>query len=118
VPGDANHADGEIGKAAWVPQLEMSFLPFIPKDVPLILRSPLADPDVLSRLGLFVGRRNGGYELRGDGPERMLRGRGIRRHQSRRKKQKKKQIVIAMTISGLARGKMVGDRARFPGQPA
>ena len=108
VPGDAIMQTAEIGKAAWIPQLNQ-FLPFIPADVPLSLAFPLAIL-MCFLTWVFLWKTKWGYELRatGQNPSAAEYG-GIN---------PKKQIVIAMTISGSLAGmvaisEVMGNRHNY-----
>ena len=97
IPGDPIQQTAPIGEAAHVAKLN-EFLTFLPHDVPLNMAFLLA----LLMCGLvyvFLWRTKWGYELRavGENPSAAEYG-GI---------STKKQIIIAMTISGALAG-MVG----------
>lgn len=97
MPGDPIQRTAEIGQAAEIPRLNQ-FLTFIPHDVPLNVAFLLA---LLMCMAVFVflWKTKWGYELRavGENPSAAEYG-GI---------SAKKQIVLAMTISGMLAG-MVG----------
>jgi simple sugar transport system permease protein len=108
VPGDAIMQTAEIGKAAWVPQLNQ-FLPFIPKDVPLSLAFPLAIL-MCFLVWVFLWKTKWGYELRATGQNASAAEYGGINP--------KKQIVVAMTISGglagmVAIGEVLGNRHNY-----
>jgi general nucleoside transport system permease protein len=97
VPGDPIQRTAEIGEAAHIPRLN-EFIGAIPHDVPLNIAFLLA----LLMCGLvfvFLWKTKWGYELRavGENPSAAEYG-GI---------SPKKQIIIAMTLSGMLAG-MVG----------
>lgn len=108
VAGDPILESAPIGDAATIPQLH-SFLPFVPKDVPLNVAFLLA----ILMCGLvyvFLWKTKWGYELRavGENPSAAEYG-GI---------SPKKQIIIAMSISGalagmVAVGEVLGFRHNF-----
>lgn len=97
MPGDPIQRTAEIGHAAEIPRLNQ-FLTFIPHDVPLNVAFLLA---LLMCVAVFVflWKTKWGYELRavGENPSAAEYG-GI---------SPKKQIILAMTISGMLAG-MVG----------
>lgn len=97
VPGDPIQRTAEIGHAAFIPRLN-EFLPFIPADVPLNIAFLIAVLMCLA-IYIFLWKTKWGYELRavGENPSAAEYG-GI---------SPKKQIVIAMTLSGILAG-MVG----------
>lgn len=108
VPGDAIMQTAPIGQAAWIPQLNQ-FLPFLPKDVPLSLAFPLALL-MCFLVWVFLWKTKWGYELRavGQNPSAAEYG-GIN---------PKKQIVLAMTISGSLAGmvavsEVLGNRHNY-----
>lgn len=97
IPGDPIQQTAPIGEAAQIPKLN-EFLTFLPHDVPLNVSFILA----LLMCGLvyiFLWKTKWGYELRavGENPSAAEYG-GI---------STKKQVIIAMTISGALAG-MVG----------
>ncbi|HMT08020.1 MAG TPA: ABC transporter permease [Pyrinomonadaceae bacterium] len=108
VPGDPIQRTAEIGDAAHIPRLN-EFLTFIPYDVPLNLAFLIA----LLMCGLvyvFLWKTKWGYELRavGENPSAAEYG-GI---------SPKKQIIIAMTLSGalagmVAIGEVQGTRHHY-----
>jgi len=97
VPGDPIQRTAEIGEAAHIPRLN-EFLPFIPHDVPLNVAFLLALL-MCAAVYVFLWKTKWGYELRavGENPSAAEYG-GI---------STKKQIILAMTISGMLAG-MVG----------
>jgi simple sugar transport system permease protein len=108
IPGDPIMQSAPIGTAAHIPQLNQ-FLPFIPKDVPLNLAFLLAIL-MCVLVYVFLWKTKWGYELRavGENPYAAEYG-GI---------SPKKQIVIAMTISGslagmVAIGEVLGNRHNY-----
>jgi simple sugar transport system permease protein len=108
VPGDAILQTAPIGKAAYIPQLN-EFLPFIPKDVPLNVSFLLAIL-MCVLVYIFLWKTKWGYELRavGQNPSAAEYG-GI---------SPRKQIIIAMTISGalagmVAVGEVLGNRHNY-----
>jgi len=108
VPGDAILQTAPIGGAAYIPQLDQ-FLPFIPKDVPLNAAFVLAILMCIA-VYVFLWKTKWGYELRavGENPSAAEYG-GI---------SPKKQIIIAMTISGalagmVAIGEVLGTRHNY-----
>ena len=108
VPGDAILQTAPIGKAAYIPQLN-EFLPFVPKDVPLNVSFLLAIL-MCVLVYVFLWKTKWGYELRavGANPSAAEYG-GI---------SPKKQIIIAMTISGalagmVAVGEVLGYRHNY-----
>ena len=108
VPGDPIQRTAEIGEAAHLPRLN-EYLTFIPPDVPLNLAFFIA----LLMCGLtyvFLWKTKWGYELRavGENPSAAEYG-GIN---------PKKQIIIAMTLSGalagmVAIGEVQGTRHHY-----
>jgi simple sugar transport system permease protein len=97
-----------IGEAARIPQLDQ-FLPFIPRDVPLNIAFFLALL-MCVLVYLFLWKTKWGYELRavGENPSAAEYG-GI---------SPKKQIIVAMTISGalagmVAIGEVMGTRYNY-----
>ena len=108
VPGDAILQTAPIGTAAYIPQLNQ-FLPFIPKDVPLNVSFLLAIL-MCVLVYVFLWKTKWGYELRavGQNPSAAEYG-GI---------SPRKQIIIAMTISGalagmVAVGEVLGNRHNY-----
>ena len=108
IPGDPILQTANIGDAAHIPQLNQ-FLPFIPKDVPLNVAFLLAIMMCVV-VYVFLWKTKWGYELRavGENPSAAEYG-GI---------SPKKQIVIAMTISGalagmVAIGEVLGNRHNY-----
>jgi simple sugar transport system permease protein len=108
IPGDAIMQTAEIGKAAWVPQLNQ-FLPFIPADVPLSVAFPIAIL-MCFLVWVFLWKTKWGYELRavGQSPSAAEYG-GIN---------PKKQIILAMSISGALAGmvaisEVLGNRHNY-----
>jgi simple sugar transport system permease protein len=108
VPGDAILQTAPIGTAAYIPQLNQ-FLPFIPKDVPLNVSFLLAILMCIL-VYVFLWKTKWGYELRavGQNPSAAEYG-GI---------SPRKQIIIAMTISGalagmVAVGEVLGNRHNY-----
>lgn len=108
IPGDPILESANIGKEAYIPQLNQ-FLPFIPHDVPLNLAFILAIVMCIL-LYVFLWKTKWGYELRavGQNPSAAEYG-GI---------SPKKQIVLAMTISGslagmVAIGEVLGNRHNY-----
>lgn len=108
VPGDPIQRTTEIGHAAEIPRLNQ-FLTFIPHDVPLNLAFLLALL-MCAVVFLFLWKTKWGYELRavGENPSAAEYG-GI---------SPKKQIVLAMTLSGMlagmvAIGEVQGTRHHF-----
>jgi simple sugar transport system permease protein len=108
VPGDPILQSAEIGKAAYIPQLN-EYLSFIPKDVPLSFGFVIALL-MCFLVYVFLWKTKWGYELRavGENPSAAEYG-GI---------SPRKQIVIAMTISGalagmVAIGEVLGYRHRY-----
>lgn len=97
LPGDPIQRTAEIGEAAHIPRLN-EFLPAIPYDVPLNVAFLLALL-MCAAVYVFLWKTKWGYELRavGENPSAAEYG-GI---------STKKQIIIAMTISGMLAG-MVG----------
>ena len=94
VPGDAILETAPIGKAAYIPQLH-EYLSFIPKDVPLNFAFLLA---VLMCfvVYVFLWKTKWGYELRAVGQNASAAEYGGI--------SPRKQIIIAMTISGALAG--------------
>ena len=94
VPGDALMQTAPIGPAAEIPRLNQ-FLPFIPADVPLNVAFLLAIV-MCFVVYLYLWKTKWGYELRavGQNPSAAEYG-GI---------SPKKQIITAMTISGVLAG--------------
>ncbi len=108
IAGDPNLETAEIGKAAYIPQLN-EFLPFIPKDVPLNVAFLLAIL-MCFLVYIFLWKTKWGYELRavGENPAAAEYG-GI---------SPQKQIIIAMTLSGslagmVAIGEVLGNRHNY-----
>jgi general nucleoside transport system permease protein len=108
IAGDPILQTAEIGKAAYIPQLNQ-FLPFIPKDVPLSMAFIIAIL-MCVLVYIFLWKTKWGYELRavGANPSAAEYG-GI---------SPQKQIIIAMTISGalagmVAVGEVLGYRHRY-----
>ncbi len=108
LPGDPIQRTAEIGEAAHIPRLN-EFLTFIPYDVPLNLAFLLALLMCLA-VYIFLWKTKWGYELRavGENPHAAEYG-GI---------STKKQIILAMTISGalagmVAIGEVQGTRHHF-----
>jgi len=108
VPGDALLQTASIGEAAAIPQLDR-FLPFLPADVPLNSAFLLAILMCVF-VYVFLWKTKWGYELRavGENPSAAEYG-GI---------SPKKQIIIAMTISGAlagmaAIGEVLGTRYNY-----
>lgn len=108
IPGDPILQTAPIGEAAHIPRLN-EFLPFLPADVPLNVAFLLA---VLMCVAvyIFLWKTKWGYELRavGENPSAAEYG-GI---------SPKKQIIIAMTISGalagmVAIGEVLGVRHNY-----
>ena len=97
LPGDPIQRTAEIGPAAQIPRLNQ-FLTFIPYDVPLNVAFLLALLMCVA-VYVFLWKTKWGYELRavGQNPSAAEYG-GI---------SPKKQIIVAMTISGMLAG-MVG----------
>lgn len=97
LPGDPIQRTAEIGPAAQIPRLN-EFLTFIPYDVPLNVAFLLALLMCVA-VYVFLWKTKWGYELRavGENPSAAEHG-GI---------SPKKQIIVAMTISGMLAG-MVG----------
>lgn len=97
VPGDPIQRTAEIGESAHIPRLN-EFIPSIPHDVPLNVAFILALLMCVA-VYIFLWRTKWGYELRavGENPSAAEYG-GI---------SVGKQIILAMTISGLLAG-MVG----------
>jgi len=108
IPGDPILESANIGEAAYIPQLNQ-YLPFIPHDVPLNLSFLLAIL-MCVLVYVFLWKTKWGYELRavGENPSAAEYG-GI---------SPKKQIVLAMTISGglagmVAIGEVLGNRHNY-----
>jgi len=108
IPGDPILETANIGEAAYIPQLNQ-YLPFIPHDVPLNLSFLLAIL-MCVLVYVFLWKTKWGYELRavGENPSAAEYG-GI---------SPKKQIVLAMTISGalagmVAIGEVLGNRHNY-----
>jgi len=108
IPGDPILETANIGEAAHIPQLNQ-YLPFIPHDVPLNLSFLLAILMCIL-VYVFLWKTKWGYELRavGQNPFAAEYG-GI---------SPKKQIVLAMTISGglagmVAIGEVLGNRHNY-----
>ncbi|REJ79294.1 MAG: ABC transporter permease [Acidobacteria bacterium] len=107
-PGDPILQTVPIGDSAWIPQLH-TFLPFVPEDVPLNVAFILALV-MCAAMYVFLWKTKWGYELRavGENPSAAEYG-GI---------SPKKQIIIAMTISGslagmVAIGEVLGFRHNY-----
>src|SRR5205085_7889250 len=108
IPGDPIMQTANIGEAAHIPQLNQ-FLPFIPKDVPLNLAFILAIIMCIV-VYVFLWKTKWGYELRAVGENASAAEYGGI--------SPKKQIIIAMTISGglagmVAIGEVLGYRYRY-----
>jgi simple sugar transport system permease protein len=108
IPGDPILQTAEIGKAAYIPQLN-EFLPFIPKDVPLNVAFLLAIL-MCFLVYIFLWRTKWGFELRAVGENAAAAEYGGISPQ--------KQIIIAMTISGalagmVAVGEVLGNRHNY-----
>ncbi len=108
IPGDPLLQTANIGDAATIPQLN-SFLSFIPKDVALNVSFLIAIL-MCVLVYIFLWKTKWGYELRavGENPTAAEYG-GI---------SPKKQIIIAMTISGalagmVAIGEVMGFRHNY-----
>jgi len=108
IPGDPILQTANIGTAAQIPQLNQ-FLPFVPKDVPLNVAFLLAILMCIL-VYIFLWKTKWGYELRavGENPSAAEYA-GI---------SPKKQIVIAMTLSGalagmVAVGEVLGTRHNY-----
>jgi ABC-type uncharacterized transport system permease subunit len=108
VAGDPILESANIGKEAYIPQLNQ-FLPFIPHDVPLNVAFLLAIFMCIA-VYVFLWKTKWGYELRavGENPSAAEYA-GI---------SPKKQIVLAMTISGglagmVAIGEVLGNRHNY-----
>jgi len=108
IPGDPILESANIGDAAHIPQLNQ-FLPFIPHDVPLNVAFLLAIVMCIL-VYVFLWKTKWGYELRavGQNPSAAEYG-GI---------SPKKQIILAMTISGalagmVAIGEVLGNRHNY-----
>lgn len=94
IPGDALMQTAPIGEAAHIPKLNQ-FLTFLPADVPLNVAFLLAILMCLA-VWIYLWKTKWGYELRavGQNPSAAEYG-GI---------SPKKQIIVAMTISGMLAG--------------
>ncbi len=108
IPGDPILQTAEIGKAAYIPQLN-EFLPFIPKDVPLNVAFLLAIL-MCFLVYIFLWKTKWGFELRAVGENASAAEYGGISPQ--------KQIIIAMTISGalagmVSIGEVLGNRHNF-----
>jgi simple sugar transport system permease protein len=108
IPGDALMQTAPIGPAAEIPRLSQ-FLPFIPADVPLNVAFLLAILMCIA-VWVYLWKTKWGYELRavGQNPSAAEYG-GI---------SPKRQIVVAMTISGalagmVAIGEVLGVRHNY-----
>lgn len=108
IPGDPILQTAPIGKAAHIPQLNQ-FLPFVPETVALNVSFLIAIV-MCVLVYIFLWKTKWGYELRavGENPDAAEYG-GI---------SPKKQIVIAMTISGalagmVAVGEVLGYRHNY-----
>lgn len=108
VPGDPIQRTAEIGEAAHIPRLN-EYLTFIPADVPLNLAFLIALVMCVV-VYVFLWKTKWGYELRavGENPSAAEYG-GI---------SPKKQIIIAMTLSGalagmVAIGEVQGTRHHY-----
>lgn len=108
IPGDPIQRTAEIGAAAEIPRLNQ-FLTFIPPDVPLNVAFLIGILMCIA-VYVFLWKTKWGYELRavGENPSAAEYG-GI---------SPKKQIVVAMTISGMlagmvAIGEVMGTRHHF-----
>lgn len=108
IAGDAMLQTAPIGEAAHIPRLN-EFIPFIPDDVPLNIAFLLAIL-MCVLVYIFLWKTKWGYELRavGENPSAAEYG-GI---------SPKKQIIIAMTISGslagmVAIGEVLGNRYNY-----
>jgi len=108
IPGDPIQETAPIGAAAAIPKLN-EFLPFIPADVPLNVAFLLAIAMCVV-VYLYLWKTKWGYELRavGQNPSAAEYG-GI---------SPKRQIVVAMTISGalagmVAIGEVMGVRHNY-----
>ncbi|HUF02559.1 MAG TPA: ABC transporter permease [Aridibacter sp.] len=108
IPGDPILQTAPIGDAATIPQLH-TFLPFVPPDVPLNVAFLLAILMCFA-MYVFLWKTKWGYELRavGENPSAAEYG-GI---------SPKKQIIVAMTISGalagmVAVGEVLGFRHNY-----
>jgi ABC-type uncharacterized transport system permease subunit len=108
IPGDPIQETAPIGAAATIPKLNQ-FLPFIPSDVPLNVAFLLAIAMCVV-VYLYLWKTKWGYELRavGQNPFAAEYG-GI---------SPKRQIVVAMTISGalsgmVAIGEVMGVRHNY-----
>lgn len=97
IPGDPIQRTTEIGEAAKIPRLN-EFLPFIPHDVPLNVAFIIGLMMCLA-VYIFLWKTKWGYELRAVGENASAAEYGGI--------SPKKQIIIAMTISGMIAG-MVG----------
>lgn len=108
IPGDPIQRTAEIGKAATIPRLN-EYLTFIPHDVPLNMAFLLAII-MCVLVYLFLWKTKWGYELRAVGENASAAEYGGI--------SPKKQIIIAMTISGMlagmvAIGEVMGTRHHF-----
>lgn len=94
IPGDALMQTAPIGEAAHIPKLNQ-FLTFLPADVPLNIAFLLAILMCFA-VWIYLWKTKWGYELRavGQNPSAAEYG-GI---------SPKKQIIVAMTISGMLAG--------------
>ena len=108
IPGDPLHQTAPIGAAAEIPRLN-EYLPFISHDVPLNAAFLIALV-MCALVWVFLWKTKWGYELRavGENPLAAEYG-GI---------SPKKQIVIAMTLSGMlagmvAIGEVLGNRHNY-----
>jgi simple sugar transport system permease protein len=108
IPGDPLHQTAPIGAAAKIPRLN-EYLPFISHDVPLNAAFLIALV-MCTLVWVFLWKTKWGYELRavGENPLAAEYG-GI---------SPKKQIVIAMTLSGMlagmvAIGEVLGNRHNY-----
>jgi len=108
VPGDPILQSAEIGKAAYIPQLN-EYFSFIPKDVPLSIAFLIALLMCFA-VYVFLWKTKWGFELRsvGENPSAAEYG-GI---------SPKRQLIVAMTISGalagmVAIGEVLGYRHRY-----
>jgi general nucleoside transport system permease protein len=108
VPGDPNLETANIGREAYIPQLNQ-FVPFIPHDVPLNIAFILAIVMCIL-VYIFLWKTKWGYELRavGQNPSAAEYG-GI---------SPKRQIILAMAISGglagmVAIGEVLGFRHNY-----
>ncbi|MGQ0542616.1 MAG: ABC transporter permease [Blastocatellia bacterium] len=108
IPGDAILQTAPIGKAAHIPRLN-EFLPFIPADVPLNIAFLFAVVMCVA-VYLFLWKTKWGYELRAVGENASAAEYGGI--------SPKKQIIIAMTLSGMlagmaAIGEVLGSRYNY-----